>query len=112
MNGLFECEYKYGWKSKLKSIPDISKWNTYNVKYLDGSYKNISSLSPFINFEIKKINENYEEYISSAIFIRWGFLSSLPDISRWNINKFTNMSYLFSNYISLSSFWFFYMEIK
>ena len=30
-------------------------------------------------------------------------LSSLPDISKWNINNVTNMSYMFNNCESLSS---------
>ena len=30
-------------------------------------------------------------------------LTSLPDISKWNINKFTDMSYMFNNCSSLTS---------
>ena len=52
MTGLFGCEYKY--KSKLKLMPNISKWNTSNVKYLGDYNKNISSLSPLTIYEIKK----------------------------------------------------------
>ena len=42
MIGLFGIDYiPFGDKnSKLESIPDISKWNTKNVKYLGGFYKN------------------------------------------------------------------------
>jgi len=101
MTGLFGCEYKY--ESKLKSIPDISKWNICNVKYLGGSYNSISSLSPLTDFEIKKMNENNEEYIESGIFYNCDSLSSLPDISKWNTNNVTDMSYLFSFCKSLSS---------
>ena len=60
MTGLFGCEFSLDYKSNLKIIPDISKWNTCNVKYLGGDYKNISSLSPLTNYEIKQMEENEE----------------------------------------------------
>ena len=94
-------EDKY--RSKYKLIPDISKWNTINVKYLGGYYKDISSLSPLTNYEINKMIENKEEFISGGMFENCYSLSSLPDISKWNTNNVTNMSYLFSNCSSLSS---------
>ena len=103
MTELFGSDYKYGYEPKLKSIPDISKWNICNVKYLGGCYKNISSLSPLTDFEIKKMNENKEKYIRSGMFNNCGSLSSLPDISKWNTNNATNMNSLFSNCTSLSS---------
>ena len=49
----------------LLSLPDISKWNTNNVKIM--SYMFWGCLS----------------------------LSSLPDISKWNTNNVTNMSNMF-----------------
>ena len=82
MTGLFGSKYNSDCKSKLKSIPDISKWNTSNVKYFGGCYKNISSLSPLTNFEIKKMNENHESYILSGMFNNCESLSLLPDISK------------------------------
>ena len=39
MCGLFGCDYKSGCKSILESIPNISKWNTCNVKYLGVAIK-------------------------------------------------------------------------
>ena len=51
MNNLFSnC-------SLLKSLPDISKWNTINVSDINNLFSHCSSLL------------------------------SLPDISKWNINK-------------------------
>ena len=58
-NGMF-----YGCSS-LKSLPDISKWNTNNVIDM------------------------------SLLFFDCSSLKSLPDISKWNISNVTNMSRLF-----------------
>ena len=57
--------------SSLKSLPDISKWNTKNVSNMDGLFCQCSSLK------------------------------SLPDISRWNTKNVTDMSMLFSECSSL-----------
>jgi len=59
--------------SSLSSLPDISKWNTNNVKNM------------------------------SALFNECSSLSSLPDISKWNINNVKDMSYMFCGCSSLSS---------
>ena len=59
--------------SSLSSLPDISKWNTYNVTDMSYIFHNCSSLT------------------------------SLPDISKWNTNNVTNMKYMFYNCSSLSS---------
>ena len=39
----------------------------------------------------------------SCIFYEYSYLSSLPDISKWNINKVTNISWLFYGCSSLLS---------
>ena len=51
----------------LSSLPDISKWNTNNVKDISYMFNNCSSLS------------------------------SLPDISKWNTNNVKKMSDMFDN---------------
>ena len=56
--------------SSITSIPDISKWNTKNVKDI------------------------------SAMFYYCESLSSLPDIFKWNISNVTNISTLFYNCIN------------
>ena len=99
MSGLFGSEYG----SKLKSLPDISKWNTCNVKYLGGCYKNIWTLTPLTNFEINNNSENNGNYLESGMFNKCYELSYLPDISKWNTNNVINISYLFSRWESLSS---------
>ena len=55
---LFKC-------SSLKSLPDISKWNTNNVTDM------------------------------SLLFGECSSLKSLPDISEWNTNNVTNMGGMF-----------------
>ena len=52
-------------KSRLSSLPDISNWNTNNVKDISNLFSNCSRLS------------------------------SLPDISKWNINKNININNFF-----------------
>ena len=61
-----ECE-------SLKSLPDISKWNTNKVTNMNNLFYNCKSLE------------------------------SLPDISKWNTNKVTNMNALLYNCESLKS---------
>ena len=48
---------------KLKSIPDISKWDTSNVIYMGGCFKGISSLITLSNRKIKDYEAKYGEYI-------------------------------------------------
>jgi len=51
----------------LKSLPDISKWKTYNIKDIYNLFYSCSSLK------------------------------NLPDISKWNINyKVTNLNGIFN----------------
>ena len=57
--------------SSLISLPDISKWNTNNVKNMSWMFYGCSSLS------------------------------SLPDISKWNTNNVKDMHEMFKNCFSL-----------
>ena len=50
--------------SKLLSLPDISKWNTFNIKDF------------------------------SEMFMKCSSLISLPDISKWNTYNGINLSFL------------------
>ena len=47
--------------------------------------------------------ENEEIYKHGGMFNNCSSLSSLPDISKWNTNNVTDMSYLFYNCSLLSS---------
>ena len=71
--GITNMSYMFHDCNYLKSLPDISKWNTSNVN--DMSY----------------------------MFYYCKSLSSLPDISKWNTSNVKSMSYMFSNCSSLLS---------
>ena len=60
--------------SSLISLPDISKWNTNNVKNMFGMFNNCSSLL------------------------------SLPDISKWNTNNVADMRFKRFRFNNCSSF--------
>ena len=57
--------YLFAGCSSLKSLPDISKWNTSNVKFI------------------------------TMIFYGCSSLKSLPNISKWNTNNINDISYTF-----------------
>ena len=65
--------YLFSGCSSLKSIPDISKWNTSNVINMKGMFEECSSLK------------------------------SIPDITKWNTSNVKNMKYMFKNCSSLKS---------
>ena len=71
MNNIIDASYMFSGCKSLNSLPDITKWNTINIK-------NISFM--------------FSWCIS---------LNSLPDISNWNTNNVTNMSSMFSGCNSL-----------
>ena len=51
---------------------------------MGGYFKDLSSLIPLSNKEIKEYKENKKEYIRIGMFYKCNSLSSLPDISKWN----------------------------
>ena len=65
--------YLFSGCSSLKSIPDISKWNTSTVINMKGMFEECSSLK------------------------------SIPDITKWNTSNVKNMKYMFKNCSSLKS---------
>ena len=87
--------------SSLQKIPNISNWNTSNVKYLGGFYESVSAQSPITDFEIIVENEDY--LIKCGMFYNCSSLTELPDISNWNTNKLTNFDFLFSKCILIES---------
>ena len=86
--------------SSLKYLPDISKWNTYNVTDMRNMFNNCSSLQYLP--DISKWRTNNVTNIKN-MFNNCSSLSSLPDISKWNTNNVTNMRYIFSKLSSLLS---------
>ena len=79
--------------SKLKSIPDISEWNTKDVFSMKEMFKNCTSLESLP--DISKWNT--ENVLSmKEMFKNCTSLISLPDLSKWNIENVTDISGMFS----------------
>ena len=87
-NNIINISYMFNNCVSLSSLPDISKWNTNNVK---------ESLP-----DISKWNTN-NIIDMSFMFSNCKSLSSLPDISKWNTKNVKDMSGMFSNCKSLLS---------
>ena len=78
--------------SSLKSLPDISKWNTKNIINLNLLFYECSSLL-FLP-DISKWNLiNVTEMIGT--FYKCISLKSFPDISNWNIFNIKDISFIF-----------------
>ena len=84
----------------LKSLPEISKWNTVNIKSLSGLFYKCKSLE--ILPDISKWNLANALNLS-ILFYECSSLKKLPDISKWNVNNCIYISGLFFNCSSLSS---------
>ena len=65
MDNVIDISYAFYDCSSLTDLPDISVWNTINVKN------------------------------ASFLFYQCSKLENLPDISIWNIENFTDISYMF-----------------
>ena len=84
----------------LKSLPDISKWNTNNVIDMSRMFYNcwsLISLSDISKWSTKNVNN------MSQIFSNCQSLKSFPDISKWNTDNVNNMSFMFYYCKSLKS---------
>ena len=92
--------------SSLSSLPDISKWNTSNVKDMSYMFSGCSSLSSLPDISKWNVsNVNYMHYI--YMFSGCSSLSSLPDISKLNISNVKYMFYGCFSLISLCNFFVF-----
>ena len=81
--------YMFSDCESLKSLPDISNWNTNNVTDMSRMFSGCSSLSSLPDIS----NWNTNNVINmSGIFSKCSSLSSLPNISKWNTNNVTDMS--------------------
>ena len=70
--------------NQLKSLPDISKWNTGKVTNVCSMFyfcSNLTSMPDISKWNGKNITN------ISYIFNKCDKLSSLPDISKWNIKR-------------------------
>ena len=85
---------------KITSIPDISKWDTSNVKYMNHMFLHC--------FDLKSISDISKWNTSKVINIKGLFtdcykLQYLPDISKWDTNNIESMNLLFAGCESLKS---------
>ena len=100
INKITNTSYMFYDCTKLYSLPDISKWNTSNVKDMSGIFSNCSSLSSLP--DISKWNTSRVNNMSH-MFYNCSSLTSLPDISKWNTSNVKDMSAMFRYCSSLSS---------
>ena len=83
---------------KITSIPDISKWDTRNVEYMDQMFlhcfnlKTIPDISKWNTSKVKDISYLFGDCCS---------LQFLPDISKWNTSNLESMNGLFTGCKSL-----------
>ena len=85
--------------SSLTSLPDISKWNIYDVVTLKGIFSGCSSLKSLPDISKWDLNNVYD---ISEMFRNCSSLISLPDISKWNTYNINNMAEIFYGCKSLS----------
>ena len=84
----------------LVSLTEISKWNTINVtnmRFMFSDCKSLKSLPDISQWDISNVSD------MRAMFKNCELLESLPDISIWNTINVTDMSYMFSECKSLKS---------
>ena len=79
-------------------MPDISKWNTINIKSLGGLFYKCKNLE--ILTDISKWNTT-NVFDLSLLFYECSSLKELPHISKWNMNNAINLKSLFFNCSSL-----------
>ena len=85
---------------KLISLPDISKWDTSNVIDMSDMFNRCNSLKSLPDIS-KWDTSNVEDM--SRLLNGCFKLKSLPDISKWNTSKVKSMSYMFhSNQLLIS----------
>ena len=83
----------------LVSLPDISEWNTKNVKDMSYVFYKCSSL--IFLYGISEWNTNNVKDMT-YMFGECSSLVTLPNISKWVTNNVNNMSFMFSRCSSLT----------
>ena len=83
----------------LKSLPDISKWNTINLTFINNMFNKCSSLKYLP--DLSKWSTSNIIYMDDVFF---KYSESLPDISKWNINKVNDIRDIFDENSSLNKY--------
>ena len=86
--------------SSLLSLPDISKWNTKNVKDMKDLFTGCKSLISIPDISIWKTDNLIE---INNIFKGCSSLLFIPDISKWNYYKITNNKNILIDELQLSA---------
>ena len=85
--------------NSLKLLPDISKWNTNKIKYMEALFLNCSSLLYLPNISLW----NTENVLNmNNLFTGCSSLSSLPNLSKWKMNQNVKIDDMFKGCSSLS----------
>jgi len=85
---------------KITYIPDISKWDTSNVEYIDHMFLNCLNLKSLP--DISSWNTSKVKSITN-LFTECKKLEYIPDISKWDTNNLESMSGLFDGCYSLKT---------
>ena len=97
-NKLINMNDMFSLCNSLISLPDLSKWNTSNVKYMSNLFSYCNSLISLP--DISKWNTSNVTDMSE-MFSGCNSLISLPDISKWNTSNVNNISHMFSECTSI-----------
>ena len=93
-------DFSYMFSDSLKTLPDISRWNTENITNMSHMFFGcnlLESLPDISKWDTKNVKD------MSYMFSGCKSLVSLPDISKWNIKNVKDMSYMFKGCKSLAS---------
>ena len=86
--------------SSLISLPDISNWNTINVNNMSFMFYECSSIKSLP--DLSKWNTSNVNYFDS-MFSGCSSINSLPNMSEWNTSNVKSMAYMFNNCSSIKS---------
>ena len=93
-NKVTDMSHMFSGCYSLKSLPDMSNWNTKNVtnmSYMFCGCESLISLPDISNWDTRNIID------MSRMFERCNFLIAFPDISNWNTTNLRNMFLMFFN---------------
>ena len=93
-----DMSYMFYYCCSLKYLPDISKWNTKNVKNLSNIFSLCNSLKCLPDISRWDTRNVFD---MSFMFHECISLESLPDISKWDTRNVTDMNHLFCGCNSL-----------
>ena len=97
-SSVIEMNHMFCACKSLISLPDISKWDTSNIIYMSAMFVECRALISLP--DISKWNTSNVTDMSGMFFGCRKFIS-IPDISQWNISNVNDISFMFSDCYSL-----------